>query len=45
MDDAEITEVEFQRFMTLITKEFREKVENVQRLLLAWLWKQSDTLR
>jgi hypothetical protein len=35
MDDAEITEVEFQRFMTLITKEFREKVENVQRLLLA----------
>ena len=35
MDDAEITEVEFRRFMTLITKEFREKVENVQRLLLA----------
>jgi hypothetical protein len=35
MDDAEITEVEIQRFMTLITKEFREKVENVQRLLLA----------
>jgi hypothetical protein len=35
MSDAEITEVEIQRFMTLITKEFREKVENVQRLLLA----------
>jgi hypothetical protein len=35
MDDAVITEVEIQRFMTLITKEFREKVENVQRLLLA----------
>ena len=35
MDDVEITEVEFQRFMTLIIKEFREKVENVEKLLLA----------
>jgi|tagenome__1003787_1003787.scaffolds.fasta_scaffold20985762_6 hypothetical protein len=35
MDDVEMTEVEIQRFMTLITKEFREKVENVERLLLA----------
>ena len=35
MDDVEITEVQFQRFMTLIAKEFREKVKNVEKLLLA----------
>jgi hypothetical protein len=37
MDHVEITEVEFQRFMTLITKEFKEKVKNVEKLLLARL--------
>jgi len=45
MDDVEITEVQFQRFMTLIAKKFREKVKNVEKLLLAWLWKHSDTWR
>jgi|GEM_PF-2614095 hypothetical protein len=37
MDDVEIMEVEFQRLMTLIVKEFRERVKNVENLLLARL--------
>jgi hypothetical protein len=35
MDDVEIMDLEFQRLMSAITKEFRKKVQNVEKLLLA----------